>query len=152
MPFNKTMDEFNTTYMIKDKKFNSGNLNTMGDLIGDELVEFDGEFENLPIVKENFVKEAIDILYITSQQLRLMGVDVDAAFAEVHRSNMSKALPLDGSINVQKELEKVRERYPNAGVKEGQRYAVLICGDTQKVIKPEGCYSPAIITKEMVGE
>lgn len=36
------------------------------------------------------IKELIDLLYVTYGALAYLKVDADAAFAEVHRSNMSK--------------------------------------------------------------
>lgn len=151
------MDEFMQAYLIKNLPFNLENADAMADLIDDERFELQDELvldeENgIPdINKANVVKETLDIIYVAAQRLRRMGVDVDAGLKEVHRSNMSKALLLDGSVDVDKELEIARERYPNAGIKYGQRIAVLICGDTNKVIKPT-CYSPANITKEIIGE
>ena len=46
--------------------------------------------ENLKAAKAHLLKELIDVLYITYGTLQVMGVDADAAFTEVHRSNMSK--------------------------------------------------------------
>lgn len=150
------MDEFHTAYMLKDKKMGNNEVITMHNLISDEVKELKQEVVKL-VATVNFednrpdiVKEAIDTIYIAAQQLRLMGVDVDAALAEVHRSNMSKTLPLDGSVKLSDELEIARKRYPKAGIKEGQRKAVLICGDTNKVIKPT-TYSQAVITPKMIG-
>lgn len=40
--------------------------------------------------KAHLVKELVDILQVTYGFLHLLEVDADAAFAEVHRSNMSK--------------------------------------------------------------
>lgn len=40
--------------------------------------------------KAHLVKELIDLIYVSYGMLDLMRVDADAAFAEVHRSNMSK--------------------------------------------------------------
>jgi predicted HAD superfamily Cof-like phosphohydrolase len=40
--------------------------------------------------KAQVVKELCDVLYLTYGTLFLLGVDADAAFAEVHASNMSK--------------------------------------------------------------
>ncbi len=150
---NNMMDDFNTSYMIKDKKCNKVNLQIAVALTSQELDEASDELVEAikPLSEEDAVKELIDTIYITAQQLRLMGVDVDAALAEVHRSNMSKALPLDGSVKLSDELEIARRRYPSAGIKEGQRKAVLMCGETNKVIKPT-TYSAAVITPQMIGE
>lgn len=155
MPFNKTMDEFHTTYLMKDVVFNERNAHNMYKLALAEMTELHDELTILSADstadnRDNIVKESLDVVYVITQRLRQMGVDVDAAFAEVHRSNMSKALPLDGSVNIDKEIEIARERYPHIGVKYGQRKAILLCGETGKVVKPT-TYSSANITKEMVG-
>lgn len=44
-----------------------------------------------------FVKEQCDAIYVHLGALVEAGVNADAAFSEVHRSNMSKLLP-DGSV------------------------------------------------------
>lgn len=41
-------------------------------------------------LKAELVKELVDILHVTYGFLHLLEIDADAAFAEVHRSNMSK--------------------------------------------------------------
>ncbi|TKW61482.1 MAG: hypothetical protein DI628_02345 [Blastochloris viridis] len=40
--------------------------------------------------KAHLAKEYIDMLYVVYGSLQALGVDADAAFAEVHSSNMSK--------------------------------------------------------------
>lgn len=145
------MDDFMQAYLLKGQEFELRNLRDMCSLIDDEMDELLIEVETVKLNKANVVKETIDIIYVATQRLRRMGVDVDAALNEVHRSNMSKALPLDGSVSVEEELGIARKRYPNAGVKYGQRVAVLICGNTSKVIKPT-TYSPAVITSQIIGE
>jgi predicted HAD superfamily Cof-like phosphohydrolase len=40
--------------------------------------------------KAHLIKELVDVLYVTYGTLDLMGIDADAAFTEVHASNMSK--------------------------------------------------------------
>lgn len=47
--------------------------------------------QTLAPARAHLVKELVDILYITYGTLELMGVDADAAFEEVHRSNMTKS-------------------------------------------------------------
>lgn len=44
----------------------------------------------LRTAKAHLTKEIIDIIYTLYGTLEILGVDADAAFAEVHRSNMSK--------------------------------------------------------------
>jgi len=51
--------------------------------------------QTLRAAKAHLVKELIDVLYLTYGTLELLRVDADAAFAEVHRSNMSKT-PVPG--------------------------------------------------------
>lgn len=50
----------------------------------------------------------IDVIYIAYGTLDLLGVDADKAFAEVHRSNMSK-LGEDGEPIVDPETRKVKK-------------------------------------------
>ncbi len=47
--------------------------------------------EALKEAKAHLLKEIIDMMYVAYGTLQVMGIDADAAFAEVHRSNMSKS-------------------------------------------------------------
>jgi phosphoribosyl-ATP pyrophosphohydrolase len=153
MQMNKMFDEFMFTYRIKPLVMHMPNLGASAKLIDDELNELIDELsyeDGTPkpieeVDKSAAIKEMADIIYITAQRMRAMGVDVDAVMAEVHRSNMSKTVPLK---DADKELEIARQRYPNVYKEEGQRYVVLRCADTGKVVKPS-CYSPAVISEEM---
>lgn len=49
----------------------------------------------VPIMRD-LLKELSDLRYVTEGAAVALGLDIDAAYAEVHRSNMSKLLP-DGS-------------------------------------------------------
>jgi predicted HAD superfamily Cof-like phosphohydrolase len=63
-------------------------------LIVEELNELNEAIDNGDLVE---VADAIaDILYVTAQQARLIGLPVDALLREVQRSNMSK-LGVDGN-------------------------------------------------------
>jgi predicted HAD superfamily Cof-like phosphohydrolase len=72
-------------------------------LIDEEIAEVreamievkNAEPENAKAAKAHLVKELCDVLYLTYGTLELLRVDADAAFAEVHRSNMSKT-PVPG--------------------------------------------------------
>ena len=57
-----------------------------------ELFEAMEEVQKTPSLaaRANLVKELVDVLCVTYGTLALLGVDADAAFAEVHASNMSK--------------------------------------------------------------
>lgn len=140
MSLNKIMDEFNALYSIRPQTINS-NQQIMVNLVRDELEELQGEVD---VNNEDFVKEAIDLIYITAQQLRQRGVDVDAALAEVHRSNLSKRIHLDDFNHVSHELDTARERYPDATLvgSDDPNYGVLKCASSNKVIKPT-TYTPA---------
>jgi NTP pyrophosphatase (non-canonical NTP hydrolase) len=151
---NKTMDEFNELYGLERKPVDH-DLESMVNLIVDEVDELlDDVHGDSPI--ENVIKEAIDTIYITAQQLRERGVDLDAALAEVHRSNMSKCVEVgDGDkitteILQNRELTVAKERYPSAMIVNnyGLFNWIVKCADTGKVIKPT-TYSPAVITKDM---
>ena len=157
MSLNKMMNEFNELYSVDPIEFTMDNINRTIDLIGDELTEAVeetvavGSWNDLPIEEvnlHNLAKELTDILYITSQRMLTHGMDVDALLAEVHRSNMSKQVPIDQSVT---ELTLAKERYPEAiySLVSGD-LGVLTDKATGKVIKPS-CYSAAVITDEMVG-
>lgn len=59
-------------------------------LIQDEVKEYQAGVKNADL--ENVAKELVDILYATYGAILEHGLqdDIDAIFAEVHRSNMSK--------------------------------------------------------------
>jgi phosphoribosyl-ATP pyrophosphohydrolase len=146
-------DEFNELYGL-DKKPLNHNLKAMRDLISEELIEVEGSLNTVNAgmdTKPELVKELIDLVYITCQQMRERGVDIDAALSEVHRSNMSKALPELSIADLTKEIEIAKKRYPNARVFDVGEKEVLKCTETNKVIKPT-TYSPAVITPDMYGE
>lgn len=142
---NEMFKEFNDTYGYEPMEFNSANLKTATKLISDEVVEILIESDAEELDKAAGAKELTDNLYITMQQMSAMGLDIPACLTEVHRSNLSKTVPL---VEVDKYLEEVKERYPAAYAVPMGDVAVLRCGDTGKVIKPS-CYSEALITPAM---
>lgn len=164
MSLNKIFTEFNSMYGLNHFPIDKANLEPMCKLIQDEVTEL---HEEVYIVEESnegydacetrvhpdlirVVKEAIDNIYITGQQLTERNIDVDACLAEVHRSNMSKRVHID---DIDRELEIAQERYPNimtAVCSDNPEYVVMKCADTGKVIKPS-TYSAAVITLEMIG-
>lgn len=151
MSLNKIADEFNRVYGIEIKKADHDLVSMVG-LIEDEVVELGNEIyiEHTITPKSNpsiphVIKEAIDCIYISMQQLRERGVDVDAALAEVHRSNMSKSIDIfepDVAVN---ELLTAKKRYPSAELIPHESRFVIKCQKTGKIIKP-ATYSPAVIT------
>ena len=68
-------------------------------LLREEWAEVQAEFDDLaprldtagPEDLAPLVHELVDLLYVTYGALDLLGVDADAAFAEVQRANLSKA-------------------------------------------------------------
>lgn len=61
------------------------------ELIKEEFDEVDEQVQwGTPETTPSLVKELVDLLYVTYSALADLGVNVDKAFAEVHRSNMSK--------------------------------------------------------------
>jgi hypothetical protein len=145
---NAMFDEFNSTYDYDTVELNAENLAKSHKLIQDEVDEINEEVVQPTFSKSTAIKEMIDNIYITAQQLRAYGVDIDAALAEVHRSNLSKTVPVTLTAIY---MEEAKERYPSASyIIKGDR-AVLRCLETNKVIKPS-IYSPAVITPEMYNE
>ncbi|MGL5323570.1 MAG: hypothetical protein ACRC91_02415 [Aeromonas sp.] len=149
MSFNKMMDSFMDTYGVERTDITAMDCANAYDLIDDELTEFEEEFREScfgyllndgVIDQANVAKEMADIIYVTAQRMRRMGMDVDAIMEEVHRSNMSKRVASD---RIDTELNIARHRYPNAiAVKVDGGCHVIRDPDTGKVVKPE-CYSPA---------
>ncbi|ASN79750.1 hypothetical protein [Deinococcus ficus] len=68
-------------------------------LLSEEWAEVQAEFDALaprldgavPADLAPLVHELVDLLYVTYGALDMLGVDADAAFAEVQRANLSKA-------------------------------------------------------------
>ena len=142
---NKIFDQFNEMYGLETKPLNS-NLFGMSRLIREELNEFWFEV-NGDVNEANVVKEALDVVYITLQQLRERGVDLDAGLAELHRSNTSKTV---SSESVGDELGVALLRYPDAKwVQLSDGRCVVGCQESGKVIKPT-TYSPAVITPAII--
>lgn len=150
MSLNQMMDDFMGVYQVEHTAFDGKNSRDMLSLIADEMVELEQELYNgsynplgdSVINKGDVVKETIDVLYVAAQRLRRMGVDVDAALAEVHSSNMSKSVPIDKLVE---ETELARERYPHVvGVQTSDTTGVLRDTDTGKVVKPT-TYTAAVI-------
>lgn len=162
MQLNEMMDSFMNVYGVERTAITGEDCYGAFQLACDELVEFSDEFitgikengtgdvvlfEDDCINKANVVKEMADIIYVTAQRMRRMGMDVDAVMNEVHRSNMSKMV---GSDFIDQELELARERYPDAIsqlVEDGVH--VIRDPNTGKIVKPL-CYSAAVITPEMI--
>lgn len=144
--FNELMDEFNALYGIENLPIYVNQVH-MVSMINDEVVELKEEiFRD----SKDYIKEAIDVLYITAQQLRMRGVDVDAAFKEVHRSNMSKALVTGTIEEADAELDIAQLRYPHAAIVPSTDCLHLVLRDLHsgKVIRPT-TYSPAVISDDM---
>ena len=136
--------EFNETYDYSKVELTPENLAKSFKLINDEVIEVADE------IKPNFsktaaVKELLDTIYITAQQLSAYGVDIDAGLAELHRSNLSKTVPLEYA---EEYVLEANARYPQIAVTNKGKCAILRCVNTGKVIKTS-IYSPAVITSEM---
>lgn len=153
---NAIFDEFNHAYAVEREQLESNVYAMIGMMVEefeelvDETVTHHGE--SFITNKPNFVKEAIDIIYVTLQQLRQRGVNLDAVLSEVHRSNMSKPLPGDLPASaIAEEMNVALERYPEATLVQNGEMVVIKDAKTNKVIKPM-TYSKAVITPEMYGE
>ena len=158
MQLNETMDQFMNMYGVERTAITGEDCFDAFVLVVDEVEEFTEEFMEADgksvtlfaddcINQANVAKEMADIIYVTAQRMRRMGMDVDAIMEEVHRSNMSKRISSD---MIDMEFNEARNRYPNATaqrIEDGIH--VLRDRDTGKVIKPM-CYSAAVITPEMI--
>jgi predicted HAD superfamily Cof-like phosphohydrolase len=97
MSLEQQVNQFNETYK-KDmspipRLPTEPEATLMVDLIDEERMELKRAIDNGDLVE---VADAIaDILYVTAQQARLIGLPIDALLREVQRSNMSK-LGADG--------------------------------------------------------
>lgn len=78
-----------------DAEFSEELLALADDLISEEYLEVTDELEAEEVDRAKLTKELVDLLYVTYFAGVTFGIDLDAAFDEVHRSNMSK-LGLDG--------------------------------------------------------
>ena len=160
MQLNEMMDQFMNVYGVERTSITAEDCFGAFQLACDELVEFSDEFitgakedgsvalfEDDCINQANVAKEMADIIYVTAQRMRRMGMDVNTIMDEVHRSNMSKMV---GSDFIDQELELAQNRYPDAIsqlVEDGVH--VIRDPNTGKIVKPL-CYSAAVITPEMV--
>ena len=100
MTLNEMMDEFMVTYQVAGVDYNGENSRNMLSLTADEMVELEAELyegaynpiSDEVIDRDAIIKESLDIVYVLTQRLRRMGVDVVLSLAEVHRSNMRKTV------------------------------------------------------------
>jgi predicted HAD superfamily Cof-like phosphohydrolase len=66
------------------------------DLIHEEYLEVAEAMDNYDL--SNYAKELADLVYVVYGAAIEHGIDLDAVFEEVHKSNMSKVYP-DGSVH-----------------------------------------------------
>lgn len=118
------------------------NLEVTSSYYDDSSNDLDIEIEHL--VRTGGCIYLPDIIVSVIRICESLNYNWQAAFLEVHRSNLSKRVPRE---QAEKELEIARDRYPNAFIVELQEYCLLKCADTNKVIKP-ACYSEAVMEEE----
>lgn len=68
----------------------SADANLRHRLMREEYIEVVRALQEDPINMANVCKELVDLLYVVYGTGVTLGLDLDAAFEEVHRSNMSK--------------------------------------------------------------
>ena len=96
----------------------------------------------------NVIKELTDVIYVTGQGMLQMDINLDAAFKEVHRSNMSKAILPTNKEFALAQVEKHRNgKYPDAVLVHKNGMLVIMCESSKKILKPDS-YSPAFITEK----
>lgn len=143
MSLNKMMDEFNGQYGIELVPITSDNVEKAANFAAAEAKEAYAETKLTPFYPEDGVKELLDVIYATSQQLRGMGVNIDAGMELLHISNMSKRVPEDA---LGAEINAARERYFDVeAIALGNGYYRLYSPSQNKVIKPM-CYTAADVS------
>ena len=88
----KRVKEFHRTFHRGDKE--EYNRALRYDLMSEELAEVFDEMYPV-LLKDKLAKELADLLYVVYGTAVTFDIDIDRAFAEVHKSNMSK-LGVDG--------------------------------------------------------
>lgn len=92
MSLEQLVEQFNSTYCVPVYVVptfpNEAEATRLNDLIHEELIELNEALDNGDIIE--MADALTDILYVTAQQMRVLGLPVDALLREVQRSNMSK--------------------------------------------------------------
>lgn len=146
MSLNKMMDEFNNQYGIELVSITPSNVEKAANFAAAEAKEAYDETQLSTFTSEPAVKELLDIIYATSQQLRGMGVDVDKGMDLLHISNMSKLVP---EAELGKEINIARERYFDVEAVHVQDDMYRLYSPSQnKVVKPT-CYQAANIREAL---
>lgn len=128
----EALDEVAESYTITLSRNNGTSELLVQDLVMKQDINFPA-----------WVKECCDIGYITYQGLRAMGIDLDACMDEVHRSNMSKALPITVDNHVVEEQKlKLQERYDSVIIVETET-ALLFKNESNGKLLKTAYYSPA---------
>lgn len=143
MSLNKMFAEFNSHYNMPATPATGDWFDTSYRLIKEELGEFAKEYREGS--HADMVKELIDIIYVTAQRLSMVcdrgGVDMDAALAEVHRSNMSKLLPSHESAV--REMSYYTENGDDVSVVQTPAGSFKLLRADGKIVKPRNFYSKA---------
>jgi predicted HAD superfamily Cof-like phosphohydrolase len=92
MSLQALVDQFNTTYKVPTSETavlpDDATMDRIYSLIHEELMELCDAMDTKDLV--GIADALTDILYVTAQQARVIGLPVDSLLAEVQRSNMSK--------------------------------------------------------------
>jgi NTP pyrophosphatase (non-canonical NTP hydrolase) len=92
MSLQALVDQFNTTYKVPTSETpvlpDDAAMDRIYSLIHEELMELCDAMDTKDLV--GIADALTDILYVTAQQARVIGLPVDSLLAEVQRSNMSK--------------------------------------------------------------
>lgn len=92
MSLQALVDQFNTTYKVHTSENpvvpDDSVMDRIYSLIHEELMELCDAMDNKDLV--GMADALTDIIYVTAQQARVIGLPVDSLLAEVQRSNMSK--------------------------------------------------------------
>ena len=92
MKLQQMVDQFNSVFMVgRARRATTGTVAEQAlviSVIEEELNELDDALRNGDVVEA--LDAFVDIIYATAQQARKLGMPLEEALAEVHRSNLSK--------------------------------------------------------------
>lgn len=77
----------------------------------------------------NLAKELADLRYTCDGTAVALGIDLDAVYAEVHRSNMTKEIPDDPLVKIQK-----GKHYEEADVEKALGYPIIDQEDRNEAV------------------
>lgn len=131
-------EEVNTelTKTIRERMLTDQSVNFRSDALF-----FDFNIDTLVLLADDL----IDTLYVVNSMLNKLGIPTEAVYAEVHRSNMEKAITCNHTIIEIRGSEQIHESYALSDCPKckGTGSAIVRRADG-KILKPDGWMPPDI--------